>query len=53
VIKEFMEPVPTRKIRLVYSREFLKQNIVNAFVETIKDSVPDELKADKEEIVVD
>lgn len=53
VIKEFMDPVPTRKIRLVYSREFLKQNIVNAFVETIKDSIPEELKDVKEEMVVD
>lgn len=53
VIKEFMDPVPTRKIRLVYSREFLKQNIVNAFVETIKDSIPDELKNVKDEMIVD
>ncbi|MEQ9090396.1 MAG: LysR substrate-binding domain-containing protein [Balneola sp.] len=53
VIKEFMDPVPTRKIRLVYSREFLKQNIVNAFVETIKESIPDELKDVKDEMVVD
>jgi len=49
-----MEPVPTRKIRLVYSREFLKKNVVSAFVESIKSSIPDELKTDdKEEIVVD
>ncbi len=54
VIKQFMEPVPTRKIRLVYSREFLKKNVVSAFVESIKSSIPDELKTDdKEEIVVD
>lgn len=53
VIKEFMDPIPTRKIRLVYSREFLKQNIVNAFVETIKDSIPDELKDVKDEMIVD
>ena len=53
VIKEFMDPVPTRKIRLVYSREFLKQNIVNAFVETIKDSIPEELKNVKDEMIVD
>jgi len=53
VIKEFMDPVPTRKIRLVYSREFLKQNIVNAFVETIKESIPDELKNLKDELVVE
>ncbi len=53
VIKEFMEPVPTRKIRLVYSREFLKQNIVTAFVETIKESLPEPLKTTKEGLLVD
>jgi len=53
VIKEFMDPIPTRKIRLVYSREFLKQNIVSAFVETIKESVPEELLDVKEEMVVE
>ncbi|WP_018127028.1 LysR substrate-binding domain-containing protein [Balneola vulgaris] len=53
VIKEFMDPVPTRKIRLVYSREFLKQNVVSAFAEAIKESLPEELKNKKEELVVE
>ena len=53
VIKEFMEPVPTRKIRLVYSREFLKKNIVTAFVDTIKNSIPEELKTVKKEMLVE
>jgi len=53
VVKEFVAPVPTRKIRLVYSREFLKQNIVSAFVETIKESIPEELKNVKDEMIVE
>lgn len=53
VIKEFHEPVPTRKIRLVYSREFLKKNFVIALGEEIKNSIPDILKTQKEELVVE
>lgn len=53
VVKEFMDPVPTRKIRLVYSREFLKKNIVTAFSETIKASIPEKLLMQKEELVVE
>ena len=53
VIKEFMDPVPTRKIRLVYSREFLKKNIVTAFTNTIRDSIPLELRTRKEELIVE
>lgn len=53
IIKEFNDPVPTRKIRLVYSREFLKQNLINALGATIKESIPDSLKEHKEELVVE
>ncbi len=53
VIKEFMDPVPTRKIRLVYSREFLKKNIVTAFSDTIRHSIPEELRTQKEELIVE
>ncbi|MFA5669937.1 MAG: LysR substrate-binding domain-containing protein [Balneolaceae bacterium] len=53
VVKEFMDPVPTRKIRLVYSREFLKKNIITAFSETIKASIPEKLLMQKEELVVE
>ncbi|MEQ9266943.1 MAG: hydrogen peroxide-inducible genes activator [Balneolaceae bacterium] len=53
IIKEFNEPIPTRKIRLVYSREFLKQNLIKALGEVIKESIPDSLKEQKEELVVE
>lgn len=53
IIKEFNEPIPTRKIRLVYSREFLKQNLIAALGEVIKESIPDSLKEQKEELVVE
>ena len=53
VLKEFKDPVPTRKIRLVYSREFLKENLINALSEVIIDCLPDTLRDLKEELVVD
>ncbi len=53
IIKEFNDPVPTRKIRLVYSREFLKKNLINALGTSIKDSIPESLKEHKEELVVE
>ncbi|GAB5409498.1 MAG: LysR substrate-binding domain-containing protein [Balneolaceae bacterium] len=53
LIKEFEDPVPTRKIRLVYSREFLKKNFITALGEEIKNSIPDILKTQKEELVVE
>ncbi|MEX2362372.1 MAG: LysR substrate-binding domain-containing protein, partial [Balneolaceae bacterium] len=52
-IKEFEDPVPTRKIRLVYSREFLKQNLIQAFADVIKDSIPEVLKNQEETLVVE
>lgn len=53
VIKEFQEPVPTRKIRLVYSRQFLKQNFISELAEEIKSSIPEILKTQKEDLVVE
>ena len=53
VVKKFNDPVPTRKIRLVYSREFLKGNLINALSEVITESIPEELKSLKEEAVVE
>ncbi|MEX0843932.1 MAG: LysR substrate-binding domain-containing protein [Balneolaceae bacterium] len=51
IVKQFEEPVPSRKVRLVFSREFLKQNLIQAFAEIIRESIPEELR-DKEEAVV-
>ncbi len=53
VTKEFNEPVPTRKIRLVYSREYLKKNLISALGEVIRESIPDNLKTQKEELLVE
>lgn len=53
VIKKFKEPIPTRKIRMVYSREFLKENLIEALGEEIKSAIPDLLKDQKEDLVVE
>lgn len=53
VVKEFEEPIPTRVVRLVYSREFLKKNIISAFAQNIKESIPQKLKTPIEELVMD
>lgn len=53
VIKEFSEPVPSRKIRLVYSRKHLKQNIISVFTESIKNAMPDELKREDQRLVIE
>ena len=53
VLKEFESPVPSRKIRLIYGREILKQTIIQAFADIIKESIPDELKNVKAELVVE
>lgn len=43
----FEAPVPRRKIRMVYGREYLKQNIIKAFKKEILDTIPDELKKEE------
>lgn len=53
VIKEFADPVPTRKIRMVYSREFLKNNLIEALAGTIMNSIPEKLNIQTEEFVLD
>lgn len=53
IIKEFEDPVPSRKIRLVYSREFLKKNLIEAFANLIRDSIPDILKNQQKAMVIE
>jgi len=53
IVKEFIDPVPTRKIRMVYSREFLKNNLIDALASTILDTIPEHLKTQTEEFVLD
>lgn len=53
VVKEFEDPVPSRKIRLVYSREFLKKNLIGAFADVIVDSIPKELESQEEKMIIE
>lgn len=53
VIKNFNDPIPSRKIRLVYSREFLKKNLIEAFAEVIQDSIPADLRDQEEKMVIE
>ena len=39
VIKSFSDPVPTRKIQMVFSRQFLKNNVINALASTILNTI--------------
>lgn len=52
-LREFREPAPRRKVRLAYSREFLKKNIVEAFLTEIREAIPEELRQPKEALVVE
>lgn len=53
VVKAFNDPIPTRKIRMVYSREFLKENLISAMADEIRASVPDDLHTLKDDLVVE
>lgn len=52
-LRYFEDPAPRRKVRLAYSREFLKSNIIEAFSKEVRASVPDELKETEEGVVVE
>lgn len=53
VIKEFEDPVPSRKIRLVFGRKHLKQTIIGAFKESICSSVPKVLKTTEKRVLIE
>lgn len=53
VIKQFNDPIPTRKIRMVYSREYLKNNLIDALASTIMSTIPDSLKNQSPELLLD
>jgi LysR family hydrogen peroxide-inducible transcriptional activator len=53
VIKQFNDPIPTRKIRMVYSREYLKNNLIEALASTIMNTIPDSLKDQSPELLLD
>ncbi|MBO6792619.1 MAG: LysR family transcriptional regulator [Balneolaceae bacterium] len=53
VIKKFTDPIPTRKIRMVYSREYLKNNLIGALASTIMNTIPSSLKDQNSELLLD
>jgi LysR family hydrogen peroxide-inducible transcriptional activator len=38
---------------LVYSREFLKKNLIEAFADVIQGSIPDDLRTQEEKMVIE
>jgi len=53
IIKPFSEPVPCRKVRMIYGRKHLKQSILKAFRESITASVPEKLLTADEQMVIE
>lgn len=52
-LKYFDDPVPRRKVRVVYGREYLKKNIIQAFKQEIIEAIPSELKEPKNGLLVE
>jgi LysR family transcriptional regulator, hydrogen peroxide-inducible genes activator len=53
VIKEFEDPIPSRKLRLIYGRKHLKQTIIHAFKDSICSSIPKELKKTDKRVLIE
>lgn len=52
-LRYFDDPVPRRKVRMVYGREYLKKNVIEAFKKEILDAIPKELTQADEGILVE
>ncbi len=52
-IRYFEDPVPHRKVRLIYGRKILKQNIIKAFKDKILSTLPKELTTDEDGMLVE
>jgi LysR family hydrogen peroxide-inducible transcriptional activator len=52
-LRYFVDPAPHRKVRIVYSRKYLKRNIIRAFREEILKALPDELKEQNDGMLVE
>ncbi|MEX0945190.1 MAG: hydrogen peroxide-inducible genes activator [Balneolaceae bacterium] len=53
IIKEFENPVPSRKVRLVYGRKYLKQTIIKEFKDSICSSIPTSLKTTEKRVLIE
>ena len=52
LVREFNSPVPKREIGLVYSKSFIKKQLVNALKKEILSAIPKELKDKKEGLII-
>ncbi len=52
-LRYFDDPVPRRKVRVVYGREYLKKNIIEAFKKEVLSVIPEELKKADEGLLVE
>ena len=52
-LRYFEDPVPRRKVRIVYGREYLKKNIISSFKEEILATIPEELKKSEDGLLVE
>lgn len=52
LVREFTKPVPKREIGIVYSKSFIKQQLVNALKNEILSAIPKELKDKKEGLII-
>lgn len=52
-LRFFDDPVPRRKVRIVYGREYLKKNIISAFKEEILSAIPEELLQSEDGLLVE
>lgn len=51
-IREFANPVPKREIGFIYTHTFIKKHLSNALKEEILNVIPDELKQNKNGLIV-
>ncbi|WP_138430591.1 hydrogen peroxide-inducible genes activator [Fodinibius saliphilus] len=52
-LRHFSDPVPRRKVRVVYSREYLKTNVIQAFKKEVMNVIPQELTQPDEGLLVE
>ena len=52
-IREFETPTPSRKIRLAFSRKYLKENMIEALKNEINSSIPESLLIPKNKMVIE
>lgn len=53
IVKNFEDPVPSRKVRLIYGRKHLKKSIISAFKDSICSSLPKELKVSEKRVLIE